>query len=96
MASILVSTRIAVMIILPFEFNLESIISKISSSSLPLPPTTAISILSIFFSALLPESFINSTLSPKLNFSRFCLVTLMASGFVSMDVLFLLFGQIRR
>ena len=43
------STRIAVIIILPFEFNFESTISKIFSSSLPLPPTIAISILSISF-----------------------------------------------
>ena len=86
MASILVSTNIAVMIILPFGFNFSLTISSIFSSSLPLPPTIAISILSMSFKAFAPLSFIKVTLSPNPNFLRFFDVTSIASGLVSIDI----------
>ena len=70
-ASTFVSTKIAVMIILPFEFNFSSTTSKIFSSCLPLPPTIAMSISEISFNACEPSSLINVTLSPSPNFLRF-------------------------
>ena len=61
-------------------------ISRIFSSSLPLPPTMAISILSISFRAFAPLSFIKVTLSPSPNLSRFFSVISIASGFVSIEI----------
>ena len=85
-ASTLVSTNIAVISILPFEFNFSSTRSRIFSSCLPLPPTMAMSISSISFMTFAPSSLINVTLSPSPNLSRFLLVVSIASGFVSIDI----------